>query len=174
MVVCYLPYMLGAGGGGLGFLPKYAQEEGLESGARYYLLDSINYVLDWCGVTHELPPRVFSAIAMAALAAIAVWAVYREIPLGKEIGKTQNGWIFSAFVLAITFSVLLSPFYPWYYAWLVLFLRSEEHTSELQSHLNLVCRLLLEKKKNKYILLTQDFALLIPLILTQHYNHQYD
>src|SRR5260370_26461252 len=28
--------------------------------------------------------------------------------------------------------------------------RSEEHTSELQSHLNLVCRLLLEKKKNKH------------------------
>src|SRR5260370_18292022 len=28
--------------------------------------------------------------------------------------------------------------------------RSEEHTSELQSHLNLVCRLLLEKKKRKH------------------------
>src|SRR5260370_19012793 len=28
-------------------------------------------------------------------------------------------------------------------------LRSEEHTSELQSHLNLVCRLLLEKKKTE-------------------------
>src|SRR5260370_25805959 len=28
--------------------------------------------------------------------------------------------------------------------------RSEEHTSELQSHLNLVCRLLLEKKKKLY------------------------
>src|SRR5260370_30998828 len=27
--------------------------------------------------------------------------------------------------------------------------RSEEHTSELQSHLNLVCRLLLEKKKRE-------------------------
>src|SRR5438477_1647012 len=27
--------------------------------------------------------------------------------------------------------------------------RSEEHTSELQSHVNLVCRLLLEKKKDK-------------------------
>src|SRR5260370_32289051 len=27
------------------------------------------------------------------------------------------------------------------------YFRSEEHTSELQSHLNLVCRLLLEKKK---------------------------
>src|SRR5690242_21617332 len=47
----------------------------------------------------------------------------------------------------------------WQYQWLVphdpagLFkgmgedLRSEEHTSELQSHVNLVCRLLLEKKK---------------------------
>src|SRR5260370_14267693 len=32
--------------------------------------------------------------------------------------------------------------------------RSEEHTSELQSHLNLVCRLLLEKKiKDNYVFL---------------------
>src|SRR5260370_34812663 len=29
--------------------------------------------------------------------------------------------------------------------------RSEEHTSELQSHLNLVCRLLLEKKKKVHM-----------------------
>src|SRR5690242_21148251 len=29
--------------------------------------------------------------------------------------------------------------------------RSEEHTPELQSHVNLVCRLLLEKKKNNNI-----------------------
>src|SRR5437773_7462767 len=29
--------------------------------------------------------------------------------------------------------------------------RSEEHTSELQSHHDLVCRLLLEKKNNHYI-----------------------
>src|SRR5260370_34421164 len=32
---------------------------------------------------------------------------------------------------------------------LALAFRSEEHTSELQSHLNLVCRLLLEKKKKR-------------------------
>src|SRR5690242_21492834 len=31
----------------------------------------------------------------------------------------------------------------------VLVVRSEEHTSELQSHVNLVCRLLLEKKKKE-------------------------
>src|SRR5690242_21428497 len=42
--------------------------------------------------------------------------------------------------LAVTFIAGLQP------------LRSEEHTSELQSHVNLVCRLLLEKKKNKRML----------------------
>src|SRR2546430_8964643 len=36
---------------------------------------------------------------------------------------------------------------PW--SWRIFSARSEEHTSELQSQSNLVCRLLLEKKKNK-------------------------
>src|SRR5690348_18199866 len=34
--------------------------------------------------------------------------------------------------------------------------RSEEHTSELQSPVHLVCRLLLEKNKNKTILIELD------------------
>src|SRR5260370_20501164 len=37
-------------------------------------------------------------------------------------------------------------------------IRSEEHTSELQSHLNLVCRLLLEKKKNTTTPMAQTIA----------------
>src|SRR5260221_10677113 len=42
--------------------------------------------------------------------------------------------------------------------------RSEEHTSELQSHSDLVCRLLLEKKKqNKCI--TQDITIEIYLLI---------
>src|SRR5690242_17734725 len=40
--------------------------------------------------------------------------------------------------------------------------RSEEHTSELQSHVNLVCRLLLEKKKT-------DTIAQIPDVLQQHF-----
>src|SRR5438034_2407469 len=36
-------------------------------------------------------------------------------------------------------------------------LRSEEHTSELQSHSDLVCRLLLEKKKKKKINKRTDY-----------------
>src|SRR5438477_8925471 len=41
--------------------------------------------------------------------------------------------------------------------------RSEEHTSELQSHVNLVCRLLLEKKKRNL-----QKVLLIRRLITPH------
>jgi alpha-1,6-mannosyltransferase len=122
IVVCYLPYLLGAGSGVLGFLPQYAREEGLQSGGRYYLLDLIDHILDWCGVVHDLPPRIFMVIALAGLGAIAIWAFYRQPPLGREPGETQNRWIFSAFVLALAFSILLSSYYPWYYTWLAFFL----------------------------------------------------
>src|SRR5688572_31270399 len=41
--------------------------------------------------------------------------------------------------------------------------RSEEHTSELQSQSNLVCRLLLEKKKtNVVVILADDFGYVDP------------
>src|SRR5438270_5675222 len=48
----------------------------------------------------------------------------------------------------------------------VAHLRSEEHTSELQSQSNLVCRLLLEKKKimDEFPGLHQTFNLVPPLI----------
>src|SRR6476661_1359288 len=39
--------------------------------------------------------------------------------------------------------------------------RSEEHTSELQSHLNLVCRLLLEKKKKQFLRTSRYTKLLV-------------
>src|SRR2546429_1998321 len=42
--------------------------------------------------------------------------------------------------------------------------RSEEHTSELQSRLHLVCRLLLEKKKTNQPLL-HDLRMLLSLVL---------
>src|SRR5690242_21133039 len=62
--------------------------------------------------------------------------------------------------LTFTLSVLLGPL-P----------RSEEHTSELQSHVNLVCRLLLEKKKktkNK----NYDSPLLLLSLTSQYTSHQ--
>src|SRR5438034_2458162 len=49
--------------------------------------------------------------------------------------------------VAIDWIVLLRPTLELVPRNVVLVVRSEEHTSELQSHSDLVCRLLLEKKK---------------------------
>src|SRR5438876_6066200 len=56
----------------------------------------------------------------------------------------------------------------WAASWRRVVPRSEEHTSELQSPVHLVCRLLLEKKKRKpasslyhYRLITPPFPLLV-------------
>src|SRR4051812_49679771 len=47
--------------------------------------------------------------------------------------------------------------------------RSEEHTSELQSHVNLVCRLLLEKKKKGSCTLHPVHSTIVNrLIVTSH------
>src|SRR5260370_26353597 len=48
------------------------------------------------------------------------------------------------------------------------FPRSEEHTSELQSHLNLVCRLLLEKKKTTRPHMAQLLVMLVNLTSATH------
>src|SRR5256885_6517353 len=48
---------------------------------------------------------------------------------------------------------------------LQLRLRSEEHTSELQSPCNLVCRLLLEKKKKKMVTSHVTAIISLPLIV---------
>src|SRR5260370_14866820 len=56
--------------------------------------------------------------------------LFRSSPQRNTIGA--NSWSSTALTLATHRIVAV---------------RSEEHTSELQSHLNLVCRLLLEKKK---------------------------
>ena len=62
----------------------------------------------------------------------------------KGVGHIGNlcAWTMPALTLLVVTQVLLR------YAMEYIPARSEEHTSELQSLVNLVCRLLLEKKKN--------------------------
>src|SRR5260370_31803694 len=69
----------------------------------------------------------------------------------SQIGRLVHSWISRTVPInpASTHSRIRrvpSSACPWFPI-CVATLRSEEHTSELQSHLNLVCRLLLEKKK---------------------------
>src|SRR5262249_11001823 len=73
-------------------------------------------------VVHEMPPAVFSGLALALLALLALWALFRQASLGKENEESKDRWISSAFVLAFVFTVLLSSYYPWYYSWLAVFL----------------------------------------------------
>src|SRR5260221_4365856 len=52
--------------------------------------------------------------------------------------------------------------------------RSEEHTSELQSHSDLVCRLLLEKKKNTLALMMPEHVASGAMIASTAYIHVSD
>src|SRR5437016_6604318 len=52
-------------------------------------------------------------------------------------------------------------------------MRSEEHTSELQSLTNLVCRLLLEKKKKKKYKKYAKIHKKISIIMYTQYSHRY-
>src|SRR5256885_16378906 len=58
---------------------------------------------------------------------------------GRRTGRITSGTRGVAIVVVVAAAAVIG--------WFVL--RSEEHTSELQSPCNLVCRLLLEKKKTK-------------------------
>src|SRR3712207_8609745 len=67
--------------------------------------------------------------------------------------RSQQGIDLEAFgpvrgQVAVVVNSRLECGFDGYFATRVLALRSEEHTSELQSRQYLVCRLLLEKKKN--------------------------
>src|SRR5207237_4931920 len=80
---------------------------------------------------------------------IADWGV-KDGYFSKAAGETfydELTWLcvnqYGAFNSPVWFNVGLYHEYK---------IRSEEHTSELQSHLNLVCRLLLEKKKKNKII----------------------
>src|SRR5205807_4633687 len=70
---------------------------------------------------------------------------------GSFLGGDENMLRFSGEAARIFRDPLFSP-------------RSEEHTSELQSPCNLVCRLLLEKKKKKYIICNVSFYITLILI----------
>src|SRR5256886_3244991 len=50
--------------------------------------------------------------------------------------------------------------------------RSEEHTSELQSQSNLVCRLLLEKKKKTHFVIDAHIHMIMSLVLFSNFYHK--
>src|SRR2546430_6858190 len=57
-----------------------------------------------------------------------------------------------------------------HFSYIIVIMRSEDHTSELQSQSNLVCRLLLEKKKIKKISSILQKLSTVPSV-SYFYNH---
>ncbi len=109
VAVLYLPY-LGAGTKVFGFLGQYVTEEGLDQGSGIFLWLVLGAVL-------PLPSNAFTYYFPAAaviMIALAFVLVMRERKPGADL------W--GAIVLAVTFLLLLSPHYAWYFAWLVPFL----------------------------------------------------
>src|SRR2546422_4537129 len=74
--------------------------------------------------------------------------LFRSPVLGV-LGRERDGEYGASDRLDYALSRLAASYRCLYVGWRLLGKgRSEEHTSELQSRLHLVCRLLLEKKKN--------------------------
>lgn len=111
VVVGYLPYLSVGWRGALGYLPGYAQEEGIQSGSRFLLLNVARYVFGEANV----PSITFIIFAGLVLAGIAAWCLFR--PEDSDITYVKR-----TFVLASAFVLLLSPRYEWYFTWLVPFL----------------------------------------------------
>src|SRR5260370_29516638 len=97
--------------------------------------------------------------AVFLLTAVLLVPLFQRLKLGAVLGYLGAGMLIGPFGLGMIGEVESTLQFAEFGVVLLLFLvglelqpsrtRSEEHTSELQSHLNLVCRLLLEKKKSK-------------------------
>jgi hypothetical protein len=111
-VLCgYIPYLTVGLKGVLGFLPEYTREEGIESGARFYLVNLANKMLGESNVTVD----VYKALAVFTLGGLAIWIAHS----GYE---DRRSLFAKAAVLACGCTIALSPRYSWYFTWLVPFL----------------------------------------------------
>jgi hypothetical protein len=106
-VALYLPYLSVGVHGALGSLPYYADEEGLHTGTRFFLLALARKVT---GV--EIPTVAFYIFAFIALAALALWSLSRR----KD---DERSFVARALVLATAFTILFSPHFSWYFVWLI-------------------------------------------------------
>ena len=103
-VVAYLPF-IGARSAVLGFLPGYLDEESLGSGAGFFLWKLLRNL----PLLEHVGPALYVALAGAALLGLAV----------RSLFTTEDRYLASALTLAVATTVLLSPHYPWYFAWIV-------------------------------------------------------
>jgi alpha-1,6-mannosyltransferase len=119
-----------------GFLSGYSKEEGIDSGARFFLLELAQTLHG----LEKLPVSAYMVFCAAVLGAICVWCwrfatvescadgerVYAgrqtQIPFGNDKQEQRTpAYLRGAMALALAMMLLFSPHYAWYIAWLVPF-----------------------------------------------------
>jgi alpha-1,6-mannosyltransferase len=106
----YLPYLSVGARHVFGYLPGYADEEGLQNGSRFYLLTLARRLFG-----EGLSNGAFVAFALVLLAGLAAWALWKR-------EESERSFIALSLAIATAFTALLSPHYSWYFVWLVPFL----------------------------------------------------
>src|SRR5688572_5274094 len=123
-----------------------------------YLGAAILFILSLGGLSHPETSRRGNVYGMVGMALAVLATVF-----GPHVTPAGYGWIVAAMVVGGSIGLYAARAVqmtqmPELVALMhslvglaAMFVRSEEHTSELQSQSNLVCRLLLEKKKKQTI-----------------------
>jgi alpha-1,6-mannosyltransferase len=102
----YLPY-LSAGRQVFGFLPTYLSEERLTTGAGFYILSLLSFIIG-----NVLPTGPYLVAAVLILGGVALFVSFHR-------WKADHGYLFGSLILATVFFVLVTPHYPWYFLWLL-------------------------------------------------------
>ena len=118
------------GMGVFGFLGGYVQEEGMATGARYFLLELAQQIPG----LHALPTAIFLAFAALVFAALSLWAwrtasppaatarpTHRETEAEQLRPHGRAAFLPPALELAGALMLLFSPHYAWYVVWLLPF-----------------------------------------------------
>src|SRR3989475_2441183 len=96
--------------------------------------------LEWALFQHDFNVEYVAAYTSRNLPVFYTWSALYAGQKGSLLFWATVLSVFGSLALVLT---------PRHHRALLPYVRSEEHTSELQSQSNLVCRLLLEKKKKK-------------------------
>lgn len=110
LILAYLPF-LGVGSRVLGFLPHYLVEEGFTAGGGGFYLANVAKSLLQLGGAADI---AYVAAAAVLLAGLGFYVAFRP--------GAPDGDVTGAALLAGAAMLLLSPHYPWYFTWLIVFL----------------------------------------------------
>jgi rSAM/selenodomain-associated transferase 1 len=108
--------------GVFGFLSGYSKEEGIDSGARFFLLDWAQRVKG----LESLPVSAYGVFCIAVLGGLSVWAwrnaMVERVVTATHVSEARHGapkFLRAAMMLGFAMMLLFSPHYPWYIVWLV-------------------------------------------------------